>query len=151
MPKANRLSPAAVAFLKERQIANIATVSASGQPQVTPLWVDVEDDGEHVLINTSVGRVKDVNATANPRVAISVVDPNNAHRTLQLQGRVVERRLEGAEEHLNSLSWKYNDRPYNFHTGLKRVIWRIRPTTVIEGRLETGPESGGYALHTSSR
>jgi|SRR5579871_5940855 len=151
MPKANRLSPSAVAFLKERQIANIATVSASGYPQVTPLWVDAEDDGSHVLVNTSVGRIKDRNTSENPHVAISVVDPQNAHRTLQLQGRIVERRLEGAEDHLNALSLKYNGRPYNFRTGLKRVVWRIRPITVIENGLEAGPGSGGYPIRPDAR
>ena len=69
MPKTDRLSPGAVALLKEKQIANFVTLMPSGAPQITPVWVDVEDDGSHVLINTADGRVKTNNIARDPRVA----------------------------------------------------------------------------------
>jgi PPOX class probable F420-dependent enzyme len=135
MPKADQLSPGAVQFLQERHIANFVTLSANGRPQVTPVWVDVEDDGGHILINTSDGRVKDVNVARDPRVALSVVDGQNFQRTIQVQGRIVERRKEGAIEHINKLAQKYNGRDYNFREpgeAEKRVIFRIKPDYVIE-------------------
>jgi PPOX class probable F420-dependent enzyme len=135
MPKADRLSPGAVQFLKERQIANFVTLGSNGRPQVTPVWVDVEEDGSHILINTSDGRIKDRNVARDPRVAICVVDPQNFQRTIQVQGRVVERRKEGAIDHINQLSHKYNGRDYTFREpgdAERRVIFRIKPDYVIE-------------------
>jgi hypothetical protein len=91
--------------------------------------------------------VKAENSQANPRVAIGAVDPDNAHRTLQLQGRIVERRHEDADEHINKLSQKYNGRPYPLRAEEQRVVLRIQPVTAIERGLESGTEKGGYAIH----
>jgi len=135
MPKADRISPEGVRFLQEPHLANFATVSANGRPQVTPVWVDVEDDGSHVLINTADGRVKDLNVAQDPRVALSVVDDQNLQKTIQVQGTIVERRKAGAVEHINKLSHKYNGRDYTFNTpsdAEARVIFRIQPDYVIE-------------------
>jgi PPOX class probable F420-dependent enzyme len=135
MPKADRISPDGVRFLQERHLANFATVSANGRPQVTPVWVDVEDDGSHILINTADGRVKDLNTANDPRVALSVVDDQNLQKTIQVQGRIVERRKEGAVAHINKLAQKYNGRDYTFHNPSEaeaRVIFRIKPDYVIE-------------------
>ena len=138
MPKADRLSPGAVALLKEKQIANFVTLMPSGAPQITPAWVDVEDDGGHVLINTADGRVKTNNSARDPRVALNVVDTQDDHRFVSIQGRIVERRKEGAAEHANKLARKYTDKDYGFRTPADaeaRVILRIKPYTVLERKV----------------
>jgi hypothetical protein len=53
MPRADRLSQGGVKLLQEKQLAVIATVMADGSPHTTPVWVDVEPDGSHILINDS--------------------------------------------------------------------------------------------------
>ena len=68
--------------------ANVATLNPDGSPQVTPVWVDF--DGTHVLVNTAKGRVKAKNLAREPRVALSIADPENPYRYLGIQGRVVE-------------------------------------------------------------
>jgi len=135
MPKADRLSPGAVKLLQEKQIAHIATTMPSGAPQITPVWVDVEEDGSHVLINTSDGRVKTTNIERDSRVAVSVTDAENPYRAVSIQGRVVERRKEGAINHINQLAWKYRNTNYTFRQpgdAEARVILRIKPYSVIE-------------------
>ena len=136
MPKADRLSPGAIALLKEKQIAHFVTLMPSGAPQITPVWVDVEDDGSHVLINTADGRVKTENLERDARVAVSVVDVNDDHRLVTIQGRVVERLKVGAAEHANKLARKYTTRDgYNFRSPADaeaRVILRIKPYAIIE-------------------
>src|SRR5437879_728921 len=135
MPKADRLSPGAVALLKERQIANLVTLMPNGAPQITVVWVDVEDDGSHVLINTADGRVKTDNIARDPRVALAVVDHQDHHRTVTLQGRIVERIKAGAINHAHKLAHKYDNRDYNFRTPADaeaRVILRIKPYAVVE-------------------
>jgi len=71
MPRADKLSPGAVKFLKEPQIAHVATVMPDGSPQVTPVWVDVDDDGSHVIINSRQETLKTRNGQRDPRIALS--------------------------------------------------------------------------------
>src|SRR5918912_3662641 len=98
MPRADTLSPGAVKLLQERQIAQVATVMADGTPQITPVWIDVEPDGSHVIVNTFEGSLKTKNTTQRQDVAVSVVDSQNPWRFAIVRGTVVERRTEGAEE-----------------------------------------------------
>jgi PPOX class probable F420-dependent enzyme len=134
MSKADKLSTGAVKLLQEKQIAQIATTMKDGSPQVTPVWVDVEDDGSHVLINTAEGRVKTRNAARDPRVAISVVDAQNPYRFAIVRGRIVERRHEGADAHIDALAKKYlgADRYPCRNPSEQRVILWIKPEQVLE-------------------
>ena len=106
--------------------AYLATLMADGSPQLTPLWFNA--DGEFIVINSALGRIKDRNMRARPRVAILIVDPKNPfHRYLQVRGRVVEVTEQGALEHINMLSLKYDHKPWTPVQGQTRVIYRIRP------------------------
>ena len=104
----------------------LATIMPDGSPQVTPVWFST--DGEYILINTAEGRAKDRNMKARPRVAMTVQDPNDPYRYLGIRGEVVSYTREGADEHINALSLKYDGKPYNIPAGQKRIIFRIKPT-----------------------
>ena len=80
MPAADRLSPGAIKLVQEPQLAHFVTLMADGSPQVTPVWVDVEPDGSHVLVNTADGRVKTNKVERYGRVALSIVDSQNPWR-----------------------------------------------------------------------
>jgi PPOX class probable F420-dependent enzyme len=103
----------------------LATTMPDNSPQVTPVWFNT--DGEHILINTSVGRVKDRNMKARPRVAMVIQDPSTPYRYLQIRGEVAEYTTEGADEHINQLSLKYDDRPFKYRQGQTRIIYKIKP------------------------
>ena len=103
----------------------LATVMPDGSPQVTPVWFSV--DGEDVLINTNEGRVKDKNMKARPQVAMAIQDPKKQTRYLGMRGEVVEFTREGADEHINQLCIKYNNRPWTYRPGQRRIIYRIKP------------------------
>ena len=98
------LTAKARTLLDRPVIANVATVDAEGRPQITPVWVDVEDGA--VVFNTARGRVKDCNLFANPNIAVSVVDPDDAFNVVVVRGtaRAVE---EGADAHIDRLAKKY--------------------------------------------
>lgn len=134
MPKSNKLSPGAVKLLQEPQIAQLVTLMPDGAPQTTPVWVDVEPDGSHVLINTAEGRIKAKNAAHDPRVAVAVVDSKNPYRTVTVRGRIVERRHEGADAQIDVLAKKYLGKDsYPFRQpGEQRLILRIQPDHVLE-------------------
>jgi PPOX class probable F420-dependent enzyme len=122
------LTPTQVEFLRRRQFAHVATVNPDGSPQVTALWVDT--DGEAVLLNTALGRIKARNLEREPRIAISLVDSENPYDSLTIQGRA-ELMEEGGVEHIRSLSQKYTGDPnFALQPGERRVIIRVLPERV---------------------
>ncbi|MGH7373359.1 MAG: TIGR03618 family F420-dependent PPOX class oxidoreductase, partial [Candidatus Rokuibacteriota bacterium] len=125
-------------ILQKKAFANLATVSSDGSPQVTPVWVDY--DGTHIRFNTAKGRVKDRNLRRNPKVALSIQDPDNPYRYLQVRGRVADVTESGADAHIDSLAKKYlgqDKYPYR-QPGEVRVIYKIAPD-----RVQTMGERGG--------
>jgi PPOX class probable F420-dependent enzyme len=111
----------------KKAFANISTLMKDGSPQVTPVWVDY--DGEYILINSSEGRQKVKNIQRDPRIALSIQDPDNPYRKLIVRGRVVERTVQGAEAHIDKLAKKYTgaEQYKNRAPGMVRVILKIRP------------------------
>ena len=110
---------------EKKAFVYLATIMSDGSPQVTPIWFST--DGEHILLNTVKGRVKDRNMRARPTVALCITDPDNPYRYLQIRGRVVEITMEGAEEHIDTLNLKYRgDHNYpNHHPDHPRVIFKV--------------------------
>ncbi len=127
----NQVIPEKYADLFEKQaFGNLGTLMQDGSPQVTPVWVDF--DGNYVRINSAKGRVKDKNIRRDPRVSISLQDPANPYRYLEVRGRVVEITENGADDHINKLSQKYLGKPvYPFRQpGEVRVMYKIEPKRV---------------------
>jgi hypothetical protein len=114
----------------KKAFAHLATVGADGAPQVTPVWIDY--DGTHIRFNTARGRVKTRNLERNPRVALSVQDPDNPYRYVQVRGRVAEMTEKGADAHIDALTRKYlgQDRyPYR-QPGEVRVMVKVMPEKI---------------------
>ena len=114
-------------LFNKRAFASLGTLMPDGRPQVTPVWCDW--DGEHVIFNSVKGRQKDLNVRRDPRVALAIIDPDNAYRYLEIRGTVVEITENGAAEHINKMAKKYLDMdhyPYA-RPGEMRVIYKIRP------------------------
>jgi PPOX class probable F420-dependent enzyme len=123
------IPPEVHAFLGEPVIAHIATIMKDGSPQVTPLWV--ETDGTSVLVNTTRGRLKEANLQRDPRVALSILSPDNNYRGVHIRGRVIEITEKGAIEQINGLNLKYRGDPsYPLQPGQVRVKVVIEPTHV---------------------
>jgi PPOX class probable F420-dependent enzyme len=114
-------------LLQKKAFASLATVMPDGSPQVTPVWFDVEDG--LIRVNSARGRVKDRNMRRNARVALSILDPDNAYRYLGIRGRVVEVTEQGADAHIDALAKKYigQDRYPWRGPGEVRVTYKIQP------------------------
>ena len=130
MPAAETLTPEVRGFLKSRTFVHLATVMPDGSPQVSPVWVEL--DGDCIVVNSAVGRVKDRNIRADARVALSACHPDDPYRAVMIRGRVVEVTEEGAEDGIDRLARKYlgSDRYEWRRPGEARVIYRIQPETV---------------------
>jgi PPOX class probable F420-dependent enzyme len=101
-----------------------------GTPQVTPVWFDFTDG--KIRINTAKGRVKHRNMKTGTVVALSIQDPDNAYRYIQIRGPVVKITESGADQHIDSLAKKYlGQDKYPFRTaGEVRVMYEIEPRSV---------------------
>jgi PPOX class probable F420-dependent enzyme len=117
-------------LFKKKAFANLATLMPNGQPQVTPVWVDF--DGRHVVINTAEGRQKDKNLQRDGRVALSIMDPDNPYRYLEVRGHVVDRTRDGADHHIDAMAKKYLGKDkYPFsRPGEVRVIYKVEPERI---------------------
>lgn len=111
---------------ESKALLYLATLMPDGSPHVTPVWFD--SDGEYILINTNEGRAKDRNMKARPYVAMTIQDPNDTYRYLGIRGEVVGYTREGADEHINKLSLKYDNKPWVRRENQRRVTFKIKPT-----------------------
>jgi PPOX class probable F420-dependent enzyme len=93
----------------------ISTLMSDGSPQLTETWVDT--DGENIVINTVDGFLKVRNVRSDPRVAVSVLDPENLLRYFAVRGEVVEMTTEGAADHIEMLAQRYTGQPYAWYGG----------------------------------
>ena len=117
-------------ILEKKAFVHLATKMKDGSPQVSPVWA--EYDGEHIIVNSANGRLKDRNMRADDRVAFSATDPDNPYRALMVRGKVVKITEDGAEDHIDHLAKKYLDQDkYPFRSPDEvRVKYFIEPTKV---------------------
>ncbi len=124
------LPESAVRLLMGKNLAYLATINHDGSPHVAPTWVDVDPERGLILINTADGRKKVRNIRRDPRVAISSHDAGRPFPPLVMRGTVVDIVTEGALEHIDFLSRKYDDEPWEPVEGQVRLILEIRPDRV---------------------
>ena len=121
--------------LFEREaFGHLATVMPDGTPQVTPVWVDHDD--EHVLVNTARGRRKEKNLRRTPKAGVSVIDPDDPYRFVSVRG-AVELTEEGAVDHINELARRYmgvDEYPNLDEEEGARVIVRLSADQVATGQ-----------------
>lgn len=106
----------------------LALVLADGTPHVSAVWF--RWDGEHIIVNTARGRVKDRVLQRTRYAAIAIGDPNDFYTFMQIRGPVVEETEQGALDEINTLSWKYFERAWPHRPGEVRVTYKIRPEKV---------------------
>jgi PPOX class probable F420-dependent enzyme len=120
-----------VDIFERESYAHLATVMPDGTPHVTPVWVDHEDR-ECVLVNTARGRRKERNIRRNPKVGLSVLDPDDPYRYVSVRGEA-ELTEEGATAHIDELARRYfgvDEYPHHGEESGPRVIVRIPADTV---------------------
>jgi PPOX class probable F420-dependent enzyme len=96
-------------------LVSLATVQPDGQPQVTPVWADVEDGV--IRVNTAAGRQKWKNLVYRPQATVLAIDPDNAFRFIEVRGKVVRQSEETGIEVIDKLAKDYlNADVYPGHT-----------------------------------
>ncbi len=115
-------------------VVALATAMPSGQPQVTPVWIDY--DGTNLIVNTARGRQKDKNMFVGAKVTVLAIDPSNPYRWVEVRGQIIDEDESTGIEVINRLSAKYRGEPdyYKGNEGMRgketRVTYTIEPIHV---------------------
>lgn len=121
-----------IKLIRAKNFGFLATLNPDGSPQVTPVWIDT--DGEFLLVNTAIGRVKERNTRQDPRVAISIAEQKDPYNWITINGKVTEW-IEGtrAEDHIDKLAKKYTGAMKFTKNSAKerRIIFKIKPTRIL--------------------
>lgn len=114
----------------KKALAHLATIMPDGSPQVTPVWFD--HAGGVIRVNSAKGRVKSRNMTEGAKVALSIVDPDNGYRYIQIRGQVSKVTEQGGDAHIDALAHKYlgvDKYPYRSPNEV-RMIFEITPASI---------------------
>lgn len=114
-------------LLNTTALAHIATIGPNGGPQVNPVWFDW--DGEHILFSNTRTRQKFKNLQQDPRIALSIVDPENPYRYLEVRGSVVRMDDDPDFAFIDKMAQKYlGQEKYPWtQPGDERVTIVVRP------------------------
>jgi len=117
--------------------AVLTTIAPDGLPENTVIWCSW--DGTHVLVNTARGRRKDANLKANPKVALTAVDPENPFRWIDVRGTVEDIVPDENYANINAHAKLYAGKD-EYYGGVapaeakgteERVILKIKPQRVV--------------------
>jgi PPOX class probable F420-dependent enzyme len=128
-----KLTDEDVALLRGKNFAHFVVLDDTGWSQASPVWIDADDAG-NVVVNSAVGRLKDLGVRRDPRVAVSVHDQQDPYVYLSIQGTVVSIETgDEAEAHIDALNQRYHDGERWTPKHERRVIYRIRPDRIFRG------------------
>jgi PPOX class probable F420-dependent enzyme len=87
-------------------IAHLGTTRPDNTPQVNPMWFGW--DGELIRFTNTTTRQKFRNVESNPHVSISIVDPEQPYRYLEVRGTVVRIEPDPEGRFFLELAGRYN-------------------------------------------
>jgi PPOX class probable F420-dependent enzyme len=124
-------------LLERPLIAHVATARAGGGPQSNPMWFGW--DGERIRLTHTRTRQKFRNLQAEPRIALSIVDPADSQRYLEVRGVVEAVDDDRGGDFYRELRRRYGvDPDAPMPDADVRVQLVVRPTTLL-ARSPAGP------------
>ncbi|MEU4342298.1 PPOX class F420-dependent oxidoreductase [Nocardia sp. NPDC023852] len=121
-------------ILGKKGFAHLASLGPDGEPQSHPVWFDFDAAHGQLLVSTGTDRQKYRNIQRDPRVSVSILDPDDPYRYLEVRGRVVEIEPDPGKTFLDQLARKYlelDTYPYEQRRNVERVILHIQPDHVV--------------------
>ena len=116
--------------LLERPIfAHLATVGRNGAPRVNPMWFLWDPDQQVLRLTHTNNRHNYRYIQAEPRVALSLADPDNPYRYLQVRGVVEKIEDDPTGAFYQTLQLRYRGYTREVADREVRVILTVRPTS----------------------
>jgi PPOX class probable F420-dependent enzyme len=117
-------------LLERPLIAHVATVRSDGAPQSNPMWFGW--DGARIRLTHTSTRQKFRNLQAEPRVALSITDPAESQRYLEVRGVVEATEDDAGGSFYRQLRARYGvDPDAPMPDAAVRVVVVIRPTALL--------------------
>jgi PPOX class probable F420-dependent enzyme len=117
-----------------KAFGHVATIGPDGEPQSSPVWIST--DGEHLQFSLTTDRQKYRNLQGDPRVAVSLTDPDNPYEYLEVRGTATIE-PDPDNDFIDAMARKYTEHDsYPWHQpGDERVVVNvtIEHTTGMSG------------------
>jgi PPOX class probable F420-dependent enzyme len=121
--------PESYADLLDRPLfAHLATVRPDGAPQSSVMWFAW--DGEHLRFTHTSARQKFRNLEHEPRIALSIADPDDPYRYLEVRGRVTSVEPDPGAAFYQELQARYG-MSYPIHDADVRVVITVAPDDFV--------------------
>jgi PPOX class probable F420-dependent enzyme len=113
-------------ILEAKGFAHVATIGPGGAPQSSPVWFLW--DGDTLKISLTKARQKYKNLQRNPHVAVSVTDPADPYRYVEVRGTVTFED-DPDKAFIDQVANKYLGQNYPWNQpDEERVVVTIQPT-----------------------
>jgi PPOX class probable F420-dependent enzyme len=114
-------------LLDKAVLAHAATTGPKGEPQSNPIWFIW--DGTNVIISIGPEGQKARNLTRDPRIALSMADPENPLHYLEIRGTVVEvRQVDSFDPDVVTMVRKYTGNDTYDGMPARHALFSIEPT-----------------------
>ena len=124
-----------IKMASEPNYAALTTLFKNGGPQTHVMGVDT--DGENILINTEIHRVKYKNVKIDPRVTVMIWKHDNPFKFVEIRGEVIgEITGQEARDNIDKLSEKYWNKPYPFPIQTERIVLIIKSNKEVTFNLK---------------
>jgi PPOX class probable F420-dependent enzyme len=120
-------------FLRQPNIAIVATVNADGRPHAVPTWY--EYDGGEIVMHLGLGSRRYRNVRSNDRVAVCIDTKTPPYKAVVVEGHV--RTEEGTDDEgsrrmaVHYLGKELGNRYADSVGGTRMVIARLAPDKII--------------------
>jgi PPOX class probable F420-dependent enzyme len=115
---------------ESKALAHIATIGSDGGPRSSPVWFDWENDQIRVSLYDSSQKME--NLRRDPRLSLSIVDPANAYRYIEIRGVAVLFELDTGLEFITRMAGRY--------LGLDHFPWHEEGPVRGNGHNQTHPD-----------
>ena len=108
--------------------AHLATVGLDGGPRVNPMWFVYDAETNRIRLTHIKTRHNYRNLKREPRVALSITDPQDEYRYLQVRGEIEKEEDDPEGKFYQLLQQRYRGRTSEVADRDVRVVYTVRPT-----------------------
>jgi len=77
-------------ILEAPVFAFLGTTRPNGEVQVNPMWFEFDAETQTIRFTHTTKRAKFRNLQQNPAMTLAMIDPENAHKYVEVRGRLAE-------------------------------------------------------------
>jgi PPOX class probable F420-dependent enzyme len=108
--------------------AHFATVASDGSPLVNPMWFLWDNQAGLLKLTHTNQRHNYKHLQKDPRIAMSITDPDDQYRYIQIRGEIAQIEPDPTGAFYNTLRQRYRGFTSEVRDRDVRVILTIRPT-----------------------